>query len=192
VTSRQRRRSDESVPSNPVPRYYWDADVLLSYIEGQDISRLSHIRSLLDDADDRKLEIVTSTFSIVEVAYAPVEKTSTLLDPQIEASIAALWGSGSPVRVVELDALIAAQARQLVREGLANKRRIKPGDAIHLATAMRLGADALHTYNLKDFKRWATPTGLTICNPESSHPQMVAPPIGPSPPSSQSPTAAQT
>ncbi len=164
------------MPNKPLLRYYWDADVILSYIEGSDSSRLMHIRPLLDDADEQKLEIVTSAFSIVEVAYAPVEKTSVDLDPEIEDKITALWRAGSPLRVVEVDTLVATQARQLVREGIVNDRAIKPGDAVHLATAMRLNVDALHTYNLKDFKRWAQPTGLTICEPESTHPQMVAPP----------------
>jgi len=164
--------------------------VFLSYIEGNDSARLSHIRPLLDDADDNKLEIVTSALTIVEVAYAPYEKAASALDQSIEDAIAGLWAAGSPIRVVEVDGLTASGARRLVREGIASRRAIKPADAVHLATAMRLQVDALHTYNLKDFQRWQKPTGLAVCHPESDHPQMVAPtPTAPPRPVSQSPTA---
>lgn len=164
--------------------------MFLSYIEGNDSSRLSHIRPLLEDAEKNLLEIVTSALTIVEVAYAPYEKAATVLDQGIEDAIAALWAIGSPVRVVEVDAVTAVKGRQLVREGIGTRRAIKPNDAVHLATAMRLGVDALHTYNLKDFQRWANPTGIVVSHPASAHPQMVAlPPIAPSPPSSPPATA---
>jgi predicted nucleic acid-binding protein len=163
--------------------------VFLSYIEGNNTARMSHVCAILDDAEHRTVEIVTSTLTIAEVAFAASEKAAAALDPVTEERIDALWGTSSPVHLVELDPRTAMEARSLVREGMANSRALKPGDAIHLATAKLLGVIALHTYNLEDFARWAGPLGIQITEPESSHPQMIPMPIVPS--SSQSPTAGQ-
>lgn len=53
--------------------YYWDADVFLSYINGIE-SRLPILDDLLAKSSQGECRIVTSMWSITEVAYAAIEK----------------------------------------------------------------------------------------------------------------------
>lgn len=41
----------------------------------------------------------------------------------------------------------------------------KPADAIHLATAIIVGATELQTYNIADFAKAATVAGIKVCEP---------------------------
>ncbi|MEJ7787527.1 MAG: PIN domain-containing protein [Solirubrobacteraceae bacterium] len=84
----------------------------------------------------------------VEVAFAASEKEAGELDDEIETAIDELWLPGSPVKVVELHAAVAHQARALMRSELAAGRSgLSASDAIHLATAVTMGADDCHTYD---------------------------------------------
>jgi predicted nucleic acid-binding protein len=152
-------------------RFYWDTCVFLSYING-DVNRLPDIRALLESANKRAIEIVTSVFTIAEVAFASSEKQAGALDPEIEQRIAELWAPASPVGMVEFYPLIANRARNLIREGLTRGWSVKPPDAIHLATAQAVGASILHTYNLKDFAKWAPVVGYTIEEPKAAQPTL--------------------
>jgi predicted nucleic acid-binding protein len=113
--------------------------------------RAPHIEALLTLAEAGKLEIVTSTVTIAEVAFAASEQINGALDPQIEVKIAALWGP--PVRMAEFHAAVGARAAQLIRDAMVRKTGLKPMDAIHLATADQVGVDEFHTYDhLNSFK----------------------------------------
>jgi len=69
---------------------YWDSSVFLHYIEGT-AKWMSILDALIDEASKTgNLVIVTSTFSIVEVAYAKVEKSGRTLDPGVVAGMDAL------------------------------------------------------------------------------------------------------
>jgi len=128
------------------PRVYWDSCVFLSYFNG-DIDRLPHIEALLKSASaDNAIEIVTSTISITEVAFAQVEQTGKT-DPAIEAAMDKLWADRSAVMLVDCHELIARQARNLMRVALQHSWKLKPPDAIHLATAARMGVTEFHTYD---------------------------------------------
>ena len=61
---------------------YWDANVFLSYIDG-DPARLPTLDAILADSANPEslVQIATSTLSIVEVAFAIEEKTKGVLDP---------------------------------------------------------------------------------------------------------------
>lgn len=67
-------------------RVYWDANVLLSYVDG-DADRLPTIEELLRQARASEIEIVTSALSQVEVAFAGSEKHDRALDPEAEERI---------------------------------------------------------------------------------------------------------
>jgi predicted nucleic acid-binding protein len=67
---------------------------------------------------------------------------------------------------------VAEEARSLMRHAIGQSWRLKPGDAIHLATAVDVGAEALITYNLSDFQRWAPIIGLRIESPRASQPEL--------------------
>lgn len=80
-----------------------------------------------------------------------MEKQGGQLDPAVEAQIEALWHPLSPVKLVDFDPLLARDARGLIRRAISGgKPGLKPADAIHLASAVRVGASEVHTYDRLD------------------------------------------
>ena len=67
-----------------VDTYYWDACVFLSYINGVE-TRLPILDDLLSRSRAGDCRIVTSTWSITEVAYDATEGSTRNIDPSIEA-----------------------------------------------------------------------------------------------------------
>lgn len=128
--------------------YYWDSCCFISYLEA-DPNRVPVLQALLDEAARGDITIVTSVLSIAEVAFVAAERVA--LDQAQEEAIEALWDG--PVRLAEFHRLAAQDARSFIREGLAAGRGLKPADAIHLATASRLGVTEVHTYD-GPMSRW--------------------------------------
>lgn len=157
--------------NDDLPRYYWDACVFLSYVEEQE-NRLPDIDSFLTQAKKGEIEIVTSTLSMVEVAYAPIERTGEQLEPQEERQIEKLWRPDSPVTLVEFHPLIAYDAKRLIRLGLPRGWSLKPNDAIHLATAERMSVDAVHTYD-SALGKYGELIGRPVEKPESDQPSLL-------------------
>lgn len=148
------------MPERAGPKYYWDSNVFLSVIERHP-ERVAVIEQLLNDAEAGRIEIFTSIVSITEVAFAKFEKDQRQLEPEVADQIAQLWLPGSPVKLVEFHELIAIEARDLVRLAMPGDRSLKPMDAIHLATAKRVEAEKLHTYDDKLF-RFSIELGFVI------------------------------
>lgn len=148
------------MPEGRRPRYYWDTCVFLSAIERVP-DRVAVIEKLLDDADEGRVEIFTSTVSITEIAFAKYEKHQRALDGDLADKISQLWLPTSPIKLIEFHELIAFAARDLVRLAMPNEWNLKPMDAIHLATAQRVGVDAFHTYDSK-LNKYRAATGLVI------------------------------
>jgi predicted nucleic acid-binding protein len=147
-------------------RVYWDACVFLSYINGVP-DRLPTIDALLaESADaDHNREIVTSTFTITEVAFALHEKAATTLDAETEGKIDSLWADRYAVKLIDFHEGIARDARTLIRGAVAaGTPSLKPGDAVHLASARALGCTEFHTYS-KDLPRFSDLTGVSIKEP---------------------------
>jgi predicted nucleic acid-binding protein len=130
---------------------YWDSCVFLSYVDGVP-NRLPDIDELLKQAERGTVEIVTSAISIVEVAFGEAERQQRALDPQLERKISTLWVPPSPVKLVEFYALIADEAKDLMRDAMTRGWSLKGMDAIHLATARRLDVSEVHTYDDKLLK----------------------------------------
>jgi predicted nucleic acid-binding protein len=134
------------MPDSPT-RIYWDACVFLSHLNGE-ADRADVIEQIMDEASDGKWEILTSTVSQVEVAFAKAEQDEKAPSADLLAAIEAYWLPESPVTLIEFHRLIAEQARDLVRHSrLEQDQRLTPLDAIHLASAQRLGATDFHTYD---------------------------------------------
>lgn len=128
---------------------YWDACVLLSFLNG-DEERGDVIRQHLDMAHKGEVELFTSTVSQVEIAYGSQEQDAGAPISVVLDAIEAFWSPGSSVNLVELHRLIALDARALVRDArLGRDERLMPLDAIHLATAHRMGVTEFHTYDGK-------------------------------------------
>jgi predicted nucleic acid-binding protein len=148
-------------------RSYWDSDVFLAYINGE-AARLPDVSALLAEAERGEREIVTSTYTVTEAAYAAQEKVNRALDPEELHKIDALWRPPSGVLLAEFHLGVAELARDLMRQAVENGwRRLKPGDAIHLATAVDLGIGVLHTYNVNDFKQSAGPLSIEVSEPKA-------------------------
>jgi len=147
--------------------YYWDACVFLSYINGT-VGRFSVIEDFLSRSRRGEFRIVTSTLSIVEVAFAAVEKESAILVPTVQARIDNLWADRKAIRLSEMHQIVAHEARRLVRYATVNGWALKPADAIHLATAIGLkstiGLTEIHTYEPK-WRKFQPEVGVRIRAP---------------------------
>jgi predicted nucleic acid-binding protein len=117
-------------------RFYWDANVFLSYVN-QLPGRTPDLDALLEQARSRRIEIISSTLTIVEVAFAAEEQLGGPLSPEIEDGIDSLWRAPSPAKLVEFSTIIARRARELIRLTRERGWSLKPADAIHLATAQQ-------------------------------------------------------
>ncbi len=129
-------------------RIYWDACVVLSYFEEGYEERKAILDTLLDNSADQgsTVQIVSSVWSVVEVAYITSEKDSMTPSPEAEEAIRDFWDE-RVIRLSEIHQLLAEDARKIVRDSVFGKWGIKPKDAIHLATAQRLGVATFHTYD---------------------------------------------
>lgn len=129
-----------------VRRIYWDANNFI-YCLDPESDRARVLEDYLSRSGSGELEIVTSNLTIAEVAFSPAEYEARTLDPEVAESIRALLTDQQRIQVIPLTNAIAFDAQALVRAGMAAGRAVKPADAIHLATAIHAGADALQTYD---------------------------------------------
>ncbi len=154
----------------PLTRIYWDSCVFISYLQN-DPDRADTIAQILDEvdaADDRI--ITTSQLSLVEEAYVETEKEAGELDEEVLANIEALWSS-TVLEVVELNPLVARIARDLLRQSVVLGRRLRPADAIHIATAKWVEAQELQTYDLK-LASFSDKFGMVIREPHLPQPRL--------------------
>lgn len=154
--------------SKPKRFIYWDSSVFVSYLE-KDPGRYKIIDAAWHEiSSGQEAQIIVSTEAIVEVAFVELEKTSRVNDPNIEASIDAIWKDPS-VQLIEFHPDIALLARTLMRDGLTKGLSLKPKDAIHLATAHWIDKNVLpvgefFTYD-KKLEKYEVQIGIPICEP---------------------------
>jgi PIN domain len=121
-------------------------------------------------------ELLTSSLSHAEVAFAAFEKEQGQLDPEVERKIDELWRPGSPIKTVEFYDLIGLEARALIRQGIAQGwGMLKPSDAMHLATAQRMEVSQMQTYDTR-LLGWDGHVSFAIREPVVA--QMPIPPAG--------------
>ncbi len=149
---------------------YLDANVFLYYIN-DDVDRAPIIDAILSEGEDLGLPLFTSELSIVEVAFGASEQKKKALDSETEERIDKLWLPGSPVRLVEYYRLIGDDARSLIRLAVAKGWALTPIDAIHLATARRMEATEVHTYDDKLYK-FSNDIGLEVREPHTTRPKL--------------------
>ena len=127
------------MPSEP-RLSYWDSNLFIHYAAGSP-EWIDALDALITEARSGDLRIATSAFSMVEAAFTPSEKDNAALSREVELAFRTMLEDFTLVRVVEFDRQIAGAARDLMRSVLPDRRSLKPGDAIHVATARALGAD---------------------------------------------------
>lgn len=131
--------------SKPV-RVYWDACVWIAFINqekgipltgGGSENRFSMCQQVLEQAKRGKIEIVTSAFTLAEVC-----KNSEVLASPLQ-NLSSFF-ERSYVLTIPVDLAIGKAAQDLQSSGLA---RIKPPDAIHIASARRALVKELHSFD---------------------------------------------
>lgn len=134
------------------PRVYWDSCVFIDYIE-REPGIIATLDAIVAAAERDELQIVTSTLSMAEVAFATSERMPGPVDPAMFAIADAMWSDRRLVTAVEVDAVVAMLAREIIRRGLNEGRSLKPPDAIHLATARQYSCSDFHTTDDR-LQRW--------------------------------------
>ena len=138
-------------------RPYLDSSVYIAAIKGE-VERANIAKHILSEAQNGALQIVGSTFVIAEVirakgAAAPLTREQERVIDEYIFHDFITW--------IELDVSLALEARKLARQ-----HALKPGDAIHLASAVRGKADQLLRWD-DGFRLTENETyGLvTVCQP---------------------------
>ena len=143
---------------------YLDANVLLAYVLEEEGAPV--VEQLLLEADQGDRKLLTSTVSIVEVAFGAETAKESALDPGTLSTIDSLWSGGQPVGLADASIRTMYQARDIAREARRRNRRLTPRDAIHLATAVAADVEKFFTYEKEDTRGvWAEITGLVVEEP---------------------------
>jgi predicted nucleic acid-binding protein len=126
---------------------YADSCVFLAYLNNQPVQ--AEVCDQLFEAvsRDRERKLLTSTHSLVEVAYVDSEKKSARLAPDTLERIDALWMDNNLLEIDEYSEVIARAARSMMRSAILKQRSLKPSDAVHLATAAHRGVQEFFTYD---------------------------------------------
>ena len=158
--------------SDEPDRVYLDACVLLAYVTDEP-DRATVVQSILDDARQSRIEILTSVLSITEVAYVPSGADSGIAADEDNA-IDELWTPASPITLVDISETVARGARQVIRRAKHSPGAgVRSADAIHLASAELHGCDWFFTYeNEAKRTRWNTLIVPKVVEPFTSSPQL--------------------
>jgi predicted nucleic acid-binding protein len=118
-------------------KVFWDSCVIIDYLQ-QDRNKIDILREYTTKGENGVLEIIVSSFAMVEVAKLP---ELGLPDAEVEEAIEKFFGNPYIVRRA-VDARVAKKAREIMR--LA---RVKGKDAVHIATAALAGVSVAHSYD---------------------------------------------
>jgi len=165
------------MPSDPLFRY-WDACCVTSYINEEPPERMPHLDGVVEEVRLSKgtVLLLTSTVSIVEVAFSIEEQKRRRLLPEEEKRIDELMADTTTIRLAEPHELIMKLARVFIREAMTIEFSLKAADAIHLATAKHLGATEFNTYDTKLLNpEYQRITGLIIREPKAIQPSLGLP-----------------
>lgn len=138
-----------------------DSSVYIAAINNEP-GRVEIARDILNAADEGQIQIVASTFVAAEVIKMKGEGEP--LSPESETKIDAILRSPR-IQMFELDLSLAIEARRVAR-----LHSLKPGDAIHLATAIRAKADVLLRFDNR-FRTNGQIEGIEVCDPYWYGPQ---------------------
>jgi predicted nucleic acid-binding protein len=125
------------MPTEP-KKIYWDSCCYISLIE-QTPGRIDVLKEIHEQAVRGEIIFVASALVIAEVV-----KLSGSAEPEIEqAKKIKAYFENPFISVRTVDRIIAEEASQICRDHPA----IKPYDAVHIATALKLRCLSFHTYD---------------------------------------------
>lgn len=153
-------------------RVYWDACAFLGLIN-KEVDKHPDCMAVWREAERKKTVIFTSFFTWAEVYKAKCEGQAKPLSEEGDKEIEVVL-SQPFIEAVVVDEGIGLSARRLMRHHQECK---KPTDAVHLATALRLSVDEMHTYDGSDLLKLnsrvmcADGRLLKICVPAPAPPE---------------------
>ncbi len=156
-------------------RRYWDSSVFLCFLNAEEEERRIVCEDILQHAAKEEFQIVTSTYTVVEVIRPWRRSTSRVLTPEQIAKIKGMF-RWPFITTIELDDRTALYASDLSRE-----YGLKPADAVHAASAILWKAEVLQAWD-RDFS--AVSQLIIVEEPrflsaQRSFDEMRAKPIGP-------------
>jgi predicted nucleic acid-binding protein len=156
-----------------VSRYFYvDSCVFISYFNNHP-NRADLIEQFFDAVRNNPDEkLVTSTLTITEVAHIAQEKEKWRLQTDVEEKIDLFWQEEALIEFVEVNELIARQARTLIRQAIQKKYALKPPDAIHLASARFVGAGSFVTYD--NLEKYASLITIEVIEPRILQPRLLS------------------
>jgi predicted nucleic acid-binding protein len=118
----------------------WDTNCFCAWFN-KEANRYDICAAIIEAAQNNEVKLYTSFLALAEIAKIPNEYPS-----EAEDTIAEFFKSRQYITLVSVDWSVTRIARDLRRrfEGLDGR------DAVHLATAIRVKADVLHTYDKND------------------------------------------
>jgi predicted nucleic acid-binding protein len=119
-------------------RICWDSNCFIAHFS-EEPGRVEVCNGNLQAAESGEIELYTSFMSLVETVRVPGSA-----DEKAEEQIQSFF-ENQYIHKVQLEWFIAREARRLQR--LTN---LKGRDAVHLATALQVRAEVLHTYDKDD------------------------------------------
>lgn len=147
-------------------KYYWDANVFISYIKGngegenRTEAEMEGIYDIVQEIKDGKAVIVTSTLTTTEVFSGNLNEEQRQKYNDIF--------TGSSIVQIDVYPAISKKASE-IREHYSNIKKIKTPDAIHLATAILTEVDCMHAFDGNDLLQLngdVMGDNLKICKPE--------------------------
>ena len=149
-----------------VRRVYWDSCVFIGLIM-READKHAACLSVWREAEAGDTVILTSFFTWGEVFKAKCDGASKPLSIEGDKEIERLLAQPH-IEAAVVDEAIGIATRRLMR---AHPECKKPSDGIHLATALRLNVDEMHTYDGSDLLKLdgkltcANGSRLKICVP---------------------------
>lgn len=148
---------------------YCDSCVFIAYFNAE-AGRVDVLDQLFDDIQkDKDRKILTSAFSIAEVGYAENEivtvgnRREVRLQQGAEDRLDQFWSDSSLIELIDVQAILTRNARNLMRQAAILKLGLKPPDALHLVSAQFAGVTEFFTYD--DLSKYGGMTGLSISEP---------------------------
>ena len=120
-----------------VEKIYWDSACFLSHFHAE-VGKAEKCDGVLQRAERGEVLIITSALTLAEVLWM---RGGPRL-PKDKAELVQKFFRRSYIRIYNVSRKLAESAQTLVWDS-----NIKPKDAIHVATAIHLGADALETFD---------------------------------------------
>ena len=136
-------------------RPYLDSSVYIAAIK-REKNRVSTAERIMRDASEGRLHIVAATFVITEVYKGKDGLPLTVQQEQVIDE----YFQHEFITWVELDMLVARDARRLARQ-----HGLKPADAVHLASAIKGGADQVLRWDDKFRLKNGRYEGVTVGEP---------------------------